>query len=161
MALKFQFGGFQWALRAGGPPMGSSERTGQAFLDALKAAYAPLSKMNQHEIASWIVARLNFITSGSLELEGNLFSGDTNDFGYKIKLSDEGDITLAHGAVVVKADRILFASLDIKIADFQSLFITLLADSPNDLAKCEIIVREPENKKKRAYGWDGYSLLNW
>ena len=161
MALKFQFGGFQWALRAGGPPMGSSERTDQAFLDALKAAYAPLSKMNQHEIASWIVTRLNFITSGSLELEGNLFSGDTNDFGYKIKLSDEGDITLAHGAVVVKADRILFASLDIKIADFQSLFITLLADSPNDLAKCEIIVREPEKKKKRAYGWDGYSLLNW
>jgi hypothetical protein len=161
MGLKFQFGGNQWSVRAGGPPMGSRERTDSPFLDALKAAHPPLSKMTRHEITSWIVARLNFITSGSLELEGRTFAHDTNEFGYKIKLSDQSDNTLAHGAVVFRADRTYFASLDIKIDDFRSVFVGLLTDSPLDLAKCEITVREPESKKKRTYGWNGYSLASW
>lgn len=161
MALKFNFAGYRWSLREGFPPRGSRERSDQPFFDALKAAHPLLSKLTQHEIASWIVARLNFITSGSLEVEGKSFGHDTNEFGYKIRLSDAEDTTLAHGAVVIHANRIYFASLDIKIDNFQSVFISLLADSPSDLAKCEIIVRVPESKRKRTYGWDGYSLLNW
>ena len=54
-----------------------------------------------------------------------------------------------------------FAALDIKIPDFQSVFVSLLAESPLDLAKCEIVAYWPEAKEKRRYGWDGYSLLNW
>jgi hypothetical protein len=161
MRLKFQFGGFHWGLSAGGPPMFAQERTDAPFLEALKAAHAPFSKMSDREIASWIVARLNFITAGSLESEGKCFSGDTNEFGYKIKLSDKEGITMAHGAVVFRPDRVYFAALDIKIPNFQSEFVKLLVDSPNDLSKCEIVVRESETKKKRSYGWDGYSLIKW
>jgi hypothetical protein len=40
------------------------------------------------------------------------------------------------------------------------MFVALLADSPDDLAKCEIIVREPESKKRRPYGRDGRMLFN-
>jgi hypothetical protein len=160
MALKFKFAGYQWSLREGFPPMGSHERNEPTFVQALQVAHPPLARMTLHEIASWIVARLNYITARSLEVEGNVFAHDTNEFGYKIKLSDEADTTLAHGAVVIHADRVYFAGLDIKVPDFQSVFVSLLADSPNDLAKCEIVVRVPESKKKRRYGWDGYSLLN-
>ncbi len=117
--------------------------------------------MTDREIASWITARLNFITAGSLELEGKVFSGDANEFGYKIKLSDEAGTTLAHGAVVFGPDRVYFAALDIKIPDFQTEFVKLLVDSPNDLAQCEIIVRESATRKERSYGWDGYSLIKW
>jgi len=141
--------------------MGSHERTDPTFIDALKIAHAPLAKLTLHEVASWIVARLNYITAGSLEVEGNDFAHDTNEFGYKIKLSDNTDTTLAHGAVVFHAKRVYFAALDIKIPDFQSAFVSLLADFPNDLAKIEIVVYFPESKKKRRYGWDGYSLINW
>jgi len=161
MALKFKFGGYQWSLREGFPPMGSHERTDPKFVDALKLAHPPLGKLTLHEIASWIVARLNYITSGSLEVEDNFFANDTNEFGYKIKISDNADTTLAHGAVVIHADRVYFAALDIKIPDFQLAFVSLLVDSPNDLAKGEIVVCLPELKKKRRYGWDGYSLTNW
>lgn len=159
MALKFVFGGYHWSLREGLPPAGSRERTAPTFVEALKAAYPPLAKMKSHEIASWIVARLNYITASALEVEGDLFAHDTNEFGYKLRLSDGADTTLAHGAVVIHADRVYFASVDVKISDFQSIFVSLLADSPNDLAKCEIVVQLPESKKKRRYGWDGHYLL--
>ncbi len=159
MTLKFQFGGFQWALREGYPPMGSRKRSNPPFVDALQLAHPPLSRLNGHELASWIVARLNYITSGSLELEGNGFSHDTNEFGYKLKLTDASCETQAHGAVVFQVDRIYFAALDLKIDDFQSLFIRLLVDCPYDLAKCEIVVYLPESNKKRIYGWNGYSLI--
>lgn len=140
--------------------MGSVERKDPLFIDALKAAYPSLQKMTPHEIASWIVARLNFITGGAIELEGKTFSNDTNEFGYKLRISDEAKTKLAHGAVMFHANRTYFESLDIKTRDFQAMFIELLADSPSDLAKCEIIVCEPESKRQRAYGWNGYSILN-
>jgi len=141
--------------------MGSRERPDGTLADTLKAAYSPLAKLTDREIASWIVARLHFITSGTLESEGKVFSGDTNQFGYKIKLSDDEGTTLAHGAVVFSPDRVYFAGLDIKVANFQQLFIDLLVDSPTDLSKCEIVVRESETKKRWVYGWDGYTLLKW
>ena len=160
MALKFKFNDFQWAVREGAPPIVSHEKTAPTFLEALKVAHLPLAKLPVHEIGSWIVARLNYLTAGALEVEGNDFGNDTNEFGYIIKLSDDAGTTLAHGAVMIHADRVYFAANDIKIPDFQSIFVSLLTESPRDLAKCEIVVRTPESKKKRRYGWDGYSLLN-
>jgi hypothetical protein len=160
MALKFKFDDYQCSLREGSPPIASHERTDPTFLESLKVAHPPLAKLPVHEIASWIIARLNYLTAGALEVEGNDFGHDTNEFGYIIKLSDDADTTLVHGAVMIHADRVYFAANDIKIPDFQSIFVSLLAESPRDLAKCEIVVRVPESKKKRRYGWDGYSLLN-
>ena len=160
MGLKFPSGGYHWAIREGGPPSGSRERAALTFLDALKAAHPPLAQLTQHEIASWIIARLSSVTAGALSWEGVEFAHDTNEFGYKIRLSDRSNTTLAHGAVVFHVDRTYFASLDLEIDDFQSVFVALLADFPQDLAICEIVVREPESERKRAYGWNGYSLLD-
>lgn len=159
MTLKLQHHGYNWAIRAGFPPMGSVERTDPLFVDALKTAHPPLTKMTVHEIGSWIVGRLSYLTAGSLAVEGDVFAHDTNDFGYKIKITDNSKASVAHGAIVIHADGIRFASVDVKINDFQTLLVELLTESADDLAACEIRVQEPETRKYRTYGWDGYSLL--
>jgi hypothetical protein len=159
VALRFQHGGYRWAIRAGFPPAGSREKD-LLFSEALRDAHPPLKDLTQHELASWIVARLNFLTSGALSLEGKEFADDTNEFGYKIRLANRADSTVAHGAVVFGASRTYFASVDLGVDDFQSVLIGLLVDAPDDLAICEITVREPETSRRRAYGWNGHSLLN-
>ena len=103
---------------------------------------------------------MNYLTAGGLEVEGNEFAHDTNEFGYFIRLCDQTDTTLASGAVMIHAERVYLTANDIKIPDFQSVFVDLLVECPADLAKCEIVVCVPESKKRRRYGWDGYSLLN-
>jgi hypothetical protein len=45
------------------------------------------------------------------------------------------------------------------IDDFQGLFVELLAEFPDALAKIKIRVQYPDSKRYRYYGWDGYSLL--
>ena len=159
MSLKFHHGGYNWALREGGPPMGCRERGERTFEDALKAAHEPLTRMSPRQLASWVVARLNAIVDGLLELEGGMFSHDTNEFGYKLKVSDEKGITLAYGAVVFQPDRMSFAWRDNGLSDFQAAFVALLTESPSELRRCEIVVRVPETKQTRSYGWDGYSLI--
>lgn len=139
--------------------MGSSERDAPSFVEALKCAYGPLTRLSTHELTSWIVARLSYLTSGGLNLAGEVFSHDTNEFGYKIKIVDGQGHTAAHGAVVFSNSGIHFAAIDIGIADFQSVFVKLLTESPGDFSRCEISVREPETKRSRKYGWDGVSLL--
>jgi hypothetical protein len=160
MALKFQCLGYNWSIRAGFPPMGSQERTDPVFVDALKAAHPPLGELTDHELASWIVARLCYLTSGALTVEGDSFAHDTDEFGYKMKITDEAKVSVAHGAVIFHAARTSFASVDMEIDDFQSVVVDLLTDSPGDLAACEIRVREPETRNDRTYGWNGYALLS-
>jgi hypothetical protein len=160
MSLKFQHGGYRWTLREGFPPAGSRERQEPLFSEALQRAYPPLAKLTQHELASWIVARLDFITAGALTLEGEEFAHDTNEFGFKIRLANQENLTLAHGAIVITTSRTYLAFVSSRIDDFQSVIIDLLIDAPDDLAKCEIIVLEPESRKRRCYGWNGHALLN-
>ena len=161
MPIKFQHEGRTWELREGGPPMGCRERDDPPFEVALKSAHGDLAEMTRRQLASWIVARLSAITSGTLELEGNSFSHDTNDFGYKIKLSDPSKTTLAYGAVVFLVDRTYFAWASDREVDLQALFVALLVESPNELGRCEIVVRASETKRKRSYGWDGENLITW
>ena len=75
--------------------MGSRERNDPMFVDALKSAHPPLARLTLHEVTSWIVARLNYLVGGSIELIGNEFAHDTNEFGYKIRLADNANATLA------------------------------------------------------------------
>jgi hypothetical protein len=159
MALKFQHSGFEWTLREGFPSIGATISDSVPIIEALKVAHPPLSTWTTHQIASWIVARLSYLTSGSLEREGNDFAHDTNEIGYKLRISGQNHTMLAHGAVVIQMSRIYFACLNIGIDDFQSLVIKLLADSPNDLSIVQVRVRDPGNQKIRRYGWDGFSLL--
>lgn len=159
MAIKFQFGDYRWAIQEGGPPAISRENPDAPFLPALKNACEKLQKYTHHEMVSWIVARLNAVTSACLELEGDLFEHDTDEFGYKFKLCNAIDEVIANGAVVFERNRTYFASVSRTDFDFQSLFVSLLVDEPDFLAKCEITVRHPETRKKRKYGWNGYMLL--
>ncbi len=159
MALKFEFDDRRWTIRAGFAPAGSREGRAPIFVEALRAAHPPLRNLTLHALASWIVSRLNFLTSGALVLEGEEFAHDTGEFGYKIRLADRGSATLAHGAVVFGEGRIDFASVDLGVDDFQAVFIKLLVDAPDDLAACEIAVRDPETGRRRSYGRDGRTLL--
>lgn len=161
MALTFRYAGYQWELREGGPPMGCRERSPQPFEDALKAAHPPLAGMSPRQVASWVVARLNAITAGSLELEGKVFAHDTNEFGYKLKASGPDRTALAYGGVVFQAGRTYFAWGGDGLGDFQAAVVGLLADSPSDLCRCEIVVRVPVSGQTRTYGWDGHSLITW
>jgi hypothetical protein len=159
MDLRFNQLGYRWTLREGFPPAGSTEVTKPLFVNALRTRCSKLAKFSDRELASWIVGRLNYLASGALELLGTEFKHDTNEFGYKIKLADSDDKSLAHGAVVIHADRTYFASVNVVIDDFQQLFVELLTEFPDDLAKVKIRVQYPETRRYRVYGWDGYSLL--
>lgn len=159
MSLKFTQLGYNWCVREGFPPMGSSEVSQPNFVEAIRAASPSVNRYTDREVASWIVALLNYLTAGALTVEGDSFSHDTNEFGYKIKITDDNKKSIAHGAVVIHEKRTYFASVNAAIEDFQSVFVDLLTEYPGDLAKCEIRVQYPETKRYRSYGWDGYSLF--
>ncbi len=158
MSLHFSQLGYHWTIREGFPPMGSTELTEPSFVSELRAASYKLKRYTDHELASWIVARLNYITADSLSLCGTSFSHDTNEFGYKIKIEDAAGKSLAHGAVVVHEKRTYFAAVNVAIDSLQRLFVELLVEFPDDLAKIKIRVQYPESKRYRTYGWDGYAL---
>lgn len=157
MLSKFAQLGYQWTIREGFPPMGSTEVAEPQFMAAIRNAGSKIKRYTDREIASWIVARLNYLTSGALD--GGSFAHDTNEIGYKVKITDSDKNNVAHGAVVIQEDRTYFASVNVTVDDFQSIFVELLIQFPSDLAKCEIRAQYPESKKYRLYGWDGYSLL--
>ncbi len=158
MALKFSEMGYEWQIREGFPPMGCSEHPTLPFEDAIRHAVPFLATSPPHEIASWVVARLAYLTSGALDLEGNDFSHDTNEFGYKLKAQRVADGASAHGAIVMTSSRTYFAFRQDGLADFQAIVVEMLAQWPREYAKCVIRVQEPESKRSRLYGWDGYSL---
>jgi hypothetical protein len=160
MTLKFEHRDYLWTIRSGFPPMGSTEVQEPTFTEALRTGVPSLQRSSGHELASWVVARLNYITAGALPIEGEVFAHDTNEFGYKIKLVDAQKSTVAHGAVVFHADMTYFASVKLGIGDFQAVFIDLLTESPDAMEACEIRVQVPETRTYRIYGWDGYSLLS-
>lgn len=158
MALKFSEMGYEWQLREGFPPMGSSEDPAIPFEVAIRHAVPFLAKSSPHEIASWVVARLAYLTSGALDLEGDDFSHDTNEIGYKTKAKRVADGASASGAIVITSSRTYFAFRHDGLRDFQAIFVAMLSQWPNEYAKCVIRVREPESNRSRLYGWDGYSL---
>ena len=139
--------------------MGSTEVAEPSFVDALRAACPKVKRYTNRELASWIVARLNYLTAGALHVEGTEFAHDTNEFGYKIRITDSDDKSIAHGAIVMHESRTYFASVNVAIADFQAVFVELLTQYPDDLARIKIRVQYPESERYRLYGWDGYSLL--
>jgi hypothetical protein len=89
----------------------------------------PIALLTAHELGSWIVGRLCYLTAGGLAIEGDVFAHDTNELGYKIKITDKSKANVAHGAVVVQADGIRFASVDVQIGDFQTLVVEVLTES--------------------------------
>jgi len=101
MPSTFNQGGYHWQLLEGLPPAGAREKTDPSLLEQLKRVHTPLSRLTTHEIASWIIARLNAITGSMLEAEGNDFRHDTNEIGYKLHLRNEAGDALAHGTVMI------------------------------------------------------------
>ncbi|WP_145431680.1 hypothetical protein [Lacipirellula limnantheis] len=164
MSLYFESHGYYWRLREGFAPMGSGEQQSPLFIDQLRQSVPWLRKASVHEMGSWIVARLNYLTCGNLKMLGDSFGHDTNEFGYKVRCMNEQSIRQASGAVVIHADQVHFKYADSIIDDYQSLFARILADNPRDLDKISIRVRIPSEDniqpRYRAYGWDGFSLLS-
>lgn len=158
MPLQFSEKGHDWQLREGFPPAGSSESPIASFEQAIRDTVPFLAKSPSHEIASWVVARLAYLTSGAIELEGNDFSHDTNEIGYQLKATRITDGASAIGAIVIASSRTYFAFVDAGVGDFQAILVDMLAQSPREYAKCAIRVREPESRRSRRYGWDGCSL---
>jgi len=160
MAISFDQLGYRWTVRDGFPPMGSTEASDPDFVSAIRGSHPRLARLTDHELASWIVARLNYLTSGALCVSEETYSHDTNEFGYKLKITDHNKKSLAHGAVVIHAERTYFASVNVAVDDFLAIVVELLTEYPDDLNACSVRVQEPETRKYRQYGWDGYSLYN-
>ena len=160
MAIKFSESGYDWRLREGFAPMGSTEVETPLFIDVIRGSVNSLSTRTLHEVSSWIVARLSYLTSGSLELEGNEFAHDTNEIGYKLKAVQPETRASAHGAIVLHPDKVSFASVSSGIDDFQTIVVDLLCGRANDLLECDIRVIEPESREARSYGWDGRNLFS-
>lgn len=138
--------------------MGSIAVPSPLFVDALRAAESMLNGLTVHELSSWVVARLSYLTCGGIDRQTS--SDDTNEFGFKIKITDAAGESVAHGAVVIGNNRLVYSAHNIRVVDSQLLFVTLLSGSPRDLAICEVEVREPESRRRRTYGWDGRMLLS-
>lgn len=164
MSLYIESHGYLWRLREGFAPVGSTEQQSPLFIDQLRQAVPWIRKQSVHEIGSWVVARLNYLTCGGLPLLGDSFGHDTNEFGYKVRCMNKDKVRQASGAVVIHAKRVYFEHVDPRIEDFQSLFVQLLADNPQDLEPIRIRVRIPSEDvgrtRDRTYGWDGLSLLS-
>ncbi|WP_037229825.1 hypothetical protein, partial [Rhodopirellula baltica] len=116
--------------------------------------------LSGHQLASWIVARLSFLTASSLLLEGDTFAHDTNEFGYKIKILTADGSIASMGTLMIHQDRTYYKANNVAIGDSQSLLVDLLTEFPDDLDRCEIRVRFPETRRFRSYGWDGMTLLS-
>lgn len=160
MWIRFEQADLRWELREGFAPLDSRETIDPSLGTALRAAHPFVARLTEHELASWIVGRLAFCAGsawGSLRTE---FAHDTNECGYQIRAKNAAGEMVGQGAVVLQAGRTIFFCLNIKTDDFQAQLVDLLADSPRDLERCEIIVREPETKHRRSYGWNGHALLN-
>ena len=140
--------------------MGSTERSDPEFVAELRESHHEIANLTDHELASWIVARLNYLTSGDLCAGEVTYSHDTNEFGYKVKVSDDSNRTLAHGAIVIHADRTYLRAVNSANVDYQSLLVELLVGAVNDLGRCSVRVQVPETRQFRHYGWDGYSFIS-
>lgn len=158
MSLKFEFGGYKWRLRAGFPPM-HSIRADMSFPDQLRARIPALSKCNTHGLGSWIIGRLNYLSFGNLPLEGTGFSHDTDEFGYKLKMSDLGGRTAGHGAIVISRTEISFSYSRDSQPDFQDIVVKLFTSNEIGLESCTITMTINEPFQTFRYGWDGHSLL--
>ncbi len=151
--------GYDWQLCEGLPPAGSSECQTPTFEQAVRDAVPFLAKSSAHELASWVVARLAYLTSGSLELEGKEFSHDSDEVGYRLKATRRSDAASAQGAIMLAPSRVYFACVEAGLSNFPFIVLELLSQFPRDYEKCVIRIREPESKNSRRYGWDGYSLI--
>lgn len=164
MYLYFESHGYLWRVREGFAPMGSIEQQSPRFIEQLRLAVPWVRNKSVHEIGSWVVARLSYLTAGSLVLLGDSFGHDTDQFGYKIRCMNKEKIRQASGAVVIGAQHICFEHADPVLPDFQSLFVQLLADNERDLGTIKIRVRVPSEDAGptgyRTYGWDGFSLFS-
>ncbi|WP_146118827.1 hypothetical protein [Blastopirellula marina] len=158
MPIKFKHNNRQWSIREGFAPMGSVESQ-PTLLERLHDSSSRLKRFSDHQLASWIIARLCYITADKLLALGEVFSHDTDEFGYKVKISDSQQRTLAHGAIVFHRQRISCAAVEADGVNFQALLAELLVEWPDDLGKCEITFEDPDSREKRKYGWDGDRLL--
>ena len=159
MALKFEFAQYKWRLRAGFPPMGSIQSS-VGFEDQLRLSAPELANYSTRSLGSWIVGRLNYIVNGNLPLEGEEFSHDTDEFGYKLKMSNSAGDTCGHGAITIGRDRIFFAYLPLKEVDLQDIVIALLTDQTESLKSCTITMTVNEPFQQYHYGWDGYRVID-
>jgi len=158
MPAEFEEAGYQWTIREGGPSMGSVEATSPTFVEALRAADSHMKGLTLHELSSWVIARLSYLTCGMIDQK--TFSHDTNEFGYAVRITDSSGERVAHGAVVIGESRLVYSASDFRTSDSQALFVQMLASSPRDLAICEVKVREPETRRCRSYGWNGRLLIS-
>lgn len=139
--------------------MGSTEQSAPDFVTELRKSHQRIAKLTEHQLASWIVARFNYLTSGDLCTGEVTYSHDTNEFGYKIKVSDQSNQTLAHGAIVIHADRTYLSAVNSADIDYQAIVVELLVGGIDDLANSSVRVQSPETRQFRLYGWDGYSFF--
>ena len=156
MPQKFQFRDYRCQLSAGYPVVGSVEPASPSFVEALLAAHRDLSKLSQKDLGSWIIARLTDLTYGALPFEGDYFASDGGDFGYRIKVMDAGGKLLGNWGIVFWPQRIQLSGFSPVEFDGQALIVEMLTESPGDLGKCEVTIHNPESRKRRTFGWDGY-----
>ena len=128
MPAEFEEMGYRWTIREGAPPMGSVEARSLTLVEALRAADSQLKGLNLHELSSWLIARLSYLTCGMIDQK--TFSHDTNEFGYAVRITDSSGERVAHGAVAIGENRLAYFASDFRTSDSQALFVQMLASAP-------------------------------
>jgi hypothetical protein len=159
MPREFTFRDYRCALSAGYPVVGSVEQQTPLFVDQLAAAPGFPRRLSRKDLVSWILARLTELTYGGLPLEGNSFSSDGGEFGYRIKIVDSAGILAGYWGIIFWPERIQLCGHSPSNLDGQTLLVEMLTDSPNSLDKCEITVRNPDARTKKTFGWNGHQFV--
>jgi hypothetical protein len=160
MSQQFTFRDFKCELSAELPVAFSIEQQNPTFLEELAATGKLPRGLNDKDLVSWIIARLTELTYGGLPFEGDSFSSDGGEFSYRIKVSDASGKRIGWWGMIFWPDRIqLCGSAEPHAINGQTLIVEMLTESPRELGKCAVTIRNPDARTKKTYGWNGYQYL--
>jgi hypothetical protein len=130
------------------------------FLEELTATGKFPQALSKRNLISWILARLTELSYGGLTFEDTAFESDGGEFGYRLKISDATSQRIGCWGFLFWDDRIeLRGSAEPHAINGQTLIVEMLTESPRDLGKCEVTIRNPDARTKKTYGWNGYQYL--
>jgi hypothetical protein len=159
MPQSFTFRDYKCELSADYPVAFSKEQESPTFLEELAATGKLPKNLSKKDLVSWIIARFTELTYGGLMFEDNEFANDGGDFAYRLKVCDSSGKRIGWWGIVFWPDRIqLCGSAEPHAINGQTLIVEMLTESPRELGKCKVTIRDPDTRTKKTFGWGWLSI---
>ncbi|WP_425613961.1 hypothetical protein NA78x_003808 [Anatilimnocola sp. NA78] len=129
------------------------------FVEQLQAADGFPRGLSSKNHVSWIIARLTELSAGGLMFDNTHFESDGGEFGYRLKIFGADGKLLGYWGIIFWPDRIRLMGHSTSDLDGQTLIVEMLTESPAELGKCEVTIRNPDARTKKTFGWNGYQFV--